>query len=216
MYLPAHFEESNLTVLHSLIRSHPLGAWVTQIEGALVVNHIPFLIDASRGALGTLVGHVARPNAVWKSCSREAESVVVFQGPEHYISPSWYPSKQETGKVVPTWNYAVVHARGVPIVFEDPERLRAHVTALTELHEADADIPWQVSDAPADFIGNLLRGIVGIEIPIASLTGKWKVSQNRGDADRRAVVEALRRQGDSRSTTMAELIANTTNRDPKS
>jgi len=216
MHLPAHFEEANLSVLHSLIRSHPLGAWVTQIEGALVVNHIPFLIDASRGALGTLVGHVARPNTVWKSCGRDVESVVVFQGPEHYISPSWYPSKQETGKVVPTWNYAVVHARGVPIVFEDPERLRAHVTALTELHEAEAEIPWHVSDAPPDFIGNLLRGIVGIEIPIAALTGKWKVSQNRGDADRRAVVEALRRQGDSRSTTMAELVANATNRRPKS
>jgi len=216
MHLPAHFEEANLSVLHSLIRSHPLGAWVTQIEGALVVNHIPFLIDASRGALGTLVGHVARPTTVWKSCGRDVESVVVFQGPEHYISPSWYPSKQETGKVVPTWNYAVVHARGVPIVFEDPERLRAHVTALTELHEAEAEIPWHVSDAPPDFIGNLLRGIVGIEIPIAALTGKWKVSQNRGDADRRAVVEALRRQGDSRSTTMAELVANATNRRPKS
>ena len=216
MYLPAHFEEANLSVLHSLIRSHPLGAWVTQIEGALVVNHIPFLIDASRGALGTLVGHVARPNTVWKSCGRDVESVVVFQGPEHYISPSWYPSKQETGKAVPTWNYAVVHARGVPIVFEDPERLRAHVTALTELHEAEAEIPWHVSDAPPDFIGNLLRGIVGIEIPIAALTGKWKVSQNRGDADRRAVVEALRRQGDSRSTTMAGLVANATNRRPKS
>jgi transcriptional regulator len=215
MYLPAQFEESDVTVLHSLIRLHPLGAWVTQIDGALVVNHIPFLVDASRGALGTLVGHVARPNTVWKSCSN-AESVVLFQGAEHYISPSWYPSKVETGRVVPTWNYAVVHARGVPSVFEDPERLRAHVTALTDTHESAADIPWQVSDAPADFITNLLRGIVGIEIPIASLTGKWKVSQNRNDADRRAVIEALRRRGDSRSTAMAQLVADATNRPPKS
>lgn len=215
MYLPAHFEESDLAVLHSLIRSHPLGTWVTEFEGALVVNHLPFLIDTSRGAFGTLVGHVARPNTVWKPCSRTVESVIVFQGAEHYISPSWYPSKQETGKVVPTWNYAVVHARGVPVAFEDPERLRAHVTALTESHESASESPWHVSDAPPDFITNLLRGIVGIEIPIASLTGKWKVSQNRPDADRWAVVEALRRQGDPQSTMMAELVAEATNRHPK-
>jgi transcriptional regulator len=144
------------------------------------------------------------------------ESVVVFQGAEHYISPSWYPSKEETGKVVPTWNYAVVHARGVPVVFDDRDRLRAHVTALTDTHESDAEIPWQVTDAPTEFIDNLLKGIVGIEIPIESLTGKWKVSQNRNDADRRGVVEALQRRREPGAAAMAELVARAEGRSPKS
>src|SRR5262245_16034387 len=112
MYLPKHYEEPDKGVLHALIRSHPLGAWVTEADGALVVNHIPFLVDSTQGEDGTLIGHVARPNPVWKSFSRHVPSVVIFQGPQTYISPSWYPSKDEHGEVVPTWNYAVVHAHG--------------------------------------------------------------------------------------------------------
>jgi transcriptional regulator len=206
MYISAHYQESDVSVLHALIKAHPLGTWVTQGDDGLVVNHIPFLIDESRGTFGTLIGHVARPNPVWKQFSRTVASVVVFQGAESYISPSWYPSKAETGKAVPTWNYAVVHAGGLPAVFEDRDRLLAHVTRLTDTHEAGVEHPWHVTDAPADFVEAMLHGIVGIEIPLASLTGKWKVSQNRSDADRRNVVQSLRQQGDDRSRAMAALI----------
>jgi transcriptional regulator len=206
MYIPAHYQESSVSVLHALITAHPLGTWVTPGDEGLIVNHLPFLIDESRGDFGTLVGHVARPNPVWKQFSRSVPSVVVFQGAESYISPSWYPSKAETGKAVPTWNYAVVHAHGLPSVFEDRDRLLAHVTRLTETHEASLETPWRVTDAPADFIDAMLKGIVGVEIPIASLTGKWKVSQNRSDADRRSVVDALQQKGDDRSRAMADLI----------
>jgi len=206
MYLPSHFQETDLTVLHALVRSHPLGAWVTPADGALIVNHIPFLLDASRGEFGTLVGHVARPNPVWKQYSRDVPSVVIFQGAERYISPSWYPTKKESGKAVPTWNYAVVHAHGLPRLFEDPDRLLAHVTALTAAHELEQEIPWRVSDAPADFVAALLKGIVGIELPIAALTGNWKVSQNRPAPDREGVVDALEQRGDERSRAMATLV----------
>jgi len=206
MYIPAHCQESHVSVLHALIEAHPLGTWVTQGDEGLIVNHLPFLIDGSRGDFGTLIGHVARPNPVWKQFSRTVPSVVVFQGAESYISPSWYPSKAETGKAVPTWNYAVVHGRGLPMVFEDRERLLAHVTRLTDTHEAALENPWHVTDAPADFIDALLKGIVGVEIPLTSLTGKWKVSQNRSDADRRHVVKSLEEQGDDRSRAMAALI----------
>src|SRR5690606_8363870 len=157
-----------------LIDAHPLGTWVTAAAGALEVNHIPFVLDPHRGEFGTLVGHVARANKVWTSASA-TESVVVFQGPESYITPSWYPTKHEHGKVVPTWNYVVVHAHGVPRVIQDPVWLRQHVGDLTHRHEAGREAPWHVSDAPSDFIEALLGGIVGLEIPIARLVGKWKV-----------------------------------------
>ena len=206
MYTPAHFNESDLAVLHRLIKAHPLGAWVTHADGALLVNHIPFLIDESRGEFGTLTGHVARPNPVWKQFSRTVPSVVIFQGAESYISPSWYQSKRETGKAVPTWNYAVVHAHGIPAVFDDRDRLLAHVTTLTNTHEASLEAPWKVSDAPAEFVDALLKGIVGIELPIASIAGKWKVNQNRTAADRRTVVEALEQKGDDASRAMARLV----------
>jgi transcriptional regulator len=206
MYIPAHYQETDVAVLHALIKAHPLGAWVTQAGGALVVNHIPFLIDHSRGDFGTLIGHVARPNPVWKQFSQDVPSVVIFQGPGSYISPSWYPTKRETGKAVPTWNYAVVHAHGIPALFDDRDRLLAHVTALTNTHESPFEAPWQVSDAPRDFIDSMLKGIVGIEIVVASLTGKWKVGQNRPEADRRAVADALEQKGDEASREMAALV----------
>jgi transcriptional regulator len=203
MYLPAHYEERDPAVLHALVRSHPLSTWVVQGPDGLIVNHIPFLLDATSGTLGTLVGHVARPNPVWKQCLGTLSSVAIFQGPEHYISPSWYPTKEATGKAVPTWNYVVVHAHGVPRVFDDRKRLLAHVTALTDTHEAGHAVPWRVSDAPPDYIDAMLRGIVGIEIPIGSLVGKWKVSQNRPPDDRRAVALALQQFEDDRSRAMA-------------
>jgi len=203
MYVPKHFEETDIAVLHALIRSHALGTWVTS---ALEVNHIPFRIDPSRGVCGTLVAHVARANPVWRALSAQAESVVIFQGAQAYITPSWYPAKQAHGKVVPTWNYAVVHAHGIASAIEDRDWLLEHVTGLSEEHESARAMPWKVSDAPADYIDSLLRSIVGIEMPVSRLVGKWKVSQNRSAEDRNGVLSGLLERGDSASLEMAGLV----------
>jgi transcriptional regulator len=206
MYVPSQHEETDLSILHALIRAHPLGTWVTQGEGELVANHIPFFVDHTRGERGTLVAHVARANPVWKLFSRTVDSVVIFQGAEQYISPSWYPSKQADGKVVPTWNYAVVHAHGVPRTFEDKEWLSRHLNQLVDSQEASRTPPWKVSDAPADYIERMMRAIVGIEIPIARLQGKWKVSQNRTEPDRLGVVAGLLDDAGRDSQEMASLV----------
>jgi transcriptional regulator len=206
MYIPKHHEELDLAVLHSLIKAHPLGAWVIQSEGELVVNHIPLLLDARRGKHGTLVGHVARANPAWKSFSTTCNSVVIFQGAESYITPSWYPSKHEHGKVVPTWNYAVVHAHGMPRAIGDRDWLLEHLTQLTHEHESKQALPWKLSDAPQDFIRRMMQAIVGIEIPIDKLVGKWKVDQDSADADKLGVVAGLMGRGDSPSKEMAALV----------
>lgn len=206
MYVPKHHEETDISILHSLVRSHPLATWVTQGDGELLANHIPFLLDPTRGDLGTLVGHVAKANRVWQSFSTTVNSVLVFQGAETYITPSWYPSKHAHGKAVPTWNYAVVHAHGLPRVIEDRERMLQILNQLTDVHEADQALPWKVSDAPQEFIDQLLQSIVGIEIPIAKLVGKWKVSQNRPEADKLGVVAGLLARNDPQSKEMASLV----------
>jgi transcriptional regulator len=203
MYMPGHFEESRIDVLHALVRGHPLATWVVQGADGLNVNHVPFLVDATRGEHGTLVGHVARANPVWQ---RLGPSIAVFQGPQAYISPNWYPSKRAHGKVVPTWNYAVVHAHGTPRAIESHDELLAIVTRLTQTHEADSAVPWAVSDAPADYLEQMLKAIVGIEIPIDRLEGKWKVSQNRALPDRLGTVAGLRQRGDAQSEAMAALV----------
>lgn len=204
MYLPAHFEETRTPVMHDLLRAHPLATWVVQGSDGLVVNHIPFLIDAERGAHGTLVGHVARANPIWK---RLGPSVAVFQGAQGYVSPNWYPSKHAHGKAVPTWNYAVVHAHGTPRAIESRDALLDIVTRLTRTHEAGQAAPWAVSDAPPDYIEQLLKAIVGIEMPIERLVGKWKVSQNRSEADRLGTEAGLRQRGDAQSLAMADWVA---------
>lgn len=206
MYVPKTFEEQDPHVLHALVAAHPLGTWVVHANDELVVNHIPFLLDTSRGAFGTLVAHVARANPVWRSLNHDTRSVIVFQGPESYISPSWYPAKQEHGKVVPTWNYAVVHARGIPRVIEDASWLHQHVTALSDVHEQGRATPWQVSDAPPDYIDALLKAIVGIEIPVDAMVGKWKTTQNRSLQDRQGTIAGLHEQGDARALEMAALV----------
>src|SRR5688572_1484020 len=205
MYLPSHFEETRVETLHALIRAHPFGALVTLGPGGLDANHVPFEVDPDPAPFGTLCAHVARANPVWREASG-AEVLVLFQGTDTYISPSWYPTKQETAKVVPTWNYAVVHAHGRLRAIDDREWLRAFVTRLTDRHEAGRTGPWKVTDAPADYIDAMLGGIVGLEIPIARLVGKWKVSQNRPAQDRAGVVEGLGRQGDTTSAAMARLV----------
>ena len=205
-YLPPHFEENDPATLHALVRAYPLATWIVQHEGQLLVNHIPMLVDPDRGENGTLVGHVARANPVWQALAAGAQSVAVFTGPQAYVSPNWYPSKHAHGKAVPTWNYATVHAHGVPRAFEDPARVLDVVTRLTQTHEAGQALPWQVSDAPTDFISNLLRVIVGVEMPVQRWVGKWKVSQNRPVADQQGVAAGLRGQAGEAAVHMAALV----------
>jgi transcriptional regulator len=207
MYSPKPFDVTDVATLHDLMREQPLGQWITLADGELLANPIPFLLDATRGEYGTLVGHVARANPVWQAFSREVESLVVFQGPHAYVSPAWYASKALHGKVVPTWNYAVVQARGLPRVIEDPAALRGILGSLTDRHEASRADPWRVDDAPAEFTEALLGQIVGIEIPITRLAGKWKVSQNRPAADRAGVVAGLQSEADPQARAMAALVA---------
>ena len=204
MYLPKHFAEERLDVLHAALAAHPLGLLVTNGAGGLDANPVPFMVDPARGAFGTLRAHVARANPVWKEAGGEV--LVMFQGPQAYVSPGWYASKAEHGKVVPTWNYIVVQARGVLRAFDDAVWLRDFVGTLTDRHEARRDTPWKVADAPDDFIAQTLRAIVGIEVELTALVGKWKVSQNRPAADREGVVRGLEAIGDDTSRAMAEAV----------
>lgn len=206
MYIPQHYEVKDLRILHALIDAHPLGAWVTAGSSGLNVDHVPFLLDPERGEFGTLVAHVARTNPVWRSLSGEDESVVVFRGPDAYVSPSWYPSKREHGKVVPTWNYAVVHAFGSPRAIHDHAWLMALVDRLTTKHESGRVEPWKVTDAPAQYIARRIDAIVGIEIPIRRIEGKWKVSQKESIADRRGIAAGLLEQAQP-DPAMARLVA---------
>jgi transcriptional regulator len=206
MYIPKHHEETDLATLLALIKAHPLGTWVTLSDGELVANHIPFLLHPQRGPHGTLACHVARANPVWQKLSATHRSIVTFQGADAYISPSWYPSKQAHGKAVPTWNYAVVHAHGLPHAIEDRDWLLAHVNELTNTNEAGLALPWKVADAPGEYIERMTQMIVGIEIPIDTLVGKWKVSQNRPNDDKLGVVEGLAARGAAQDGAMASLV----------
>jgi transcriptional regulator len=206
MYLPKSFEETRVEVLHDLIRTYPLGTLVTLHKDGLEANHIPFEIDSAPEPFGTLRGHVARANSMWNSFSRDREALVVFQGPQTYISPSWYATKSETGMVVPTWNYAVVHAHGPLRTIEDRDWLRGFVDRLTRTHEAQQKEPWNVSDAPADYIEKQLNAIVGLELTVSRLVGKWKASQNRPRPDREGAIEGLTERGGEMARAMAKLI----------
>jgi len=193
MYLPPYFEQQDRVALQALMREHPLAALVTSGPDGLTADHVPLEFDATAGEHGTLVGHVARANPLWQSAAGKPV-LAIFRGPQAYVSPSWYPSKAGTHKVVPTWNYAVVHAHGVLEAVDDAPWLRELVGRLTDRHEAPRPAPWSVGDAPADYVQTMLRAIVGIRIPIERLVGKWKVSQNRSQADREGVAQGL---GDS-------------------
>ncbi len=208
MYLPAHFAESRPQVLRDFIAAQPLGLLVTQNRaGGIDANPVPFFLDADDDATpGVLRAHVARANPVWREAATDVPSLVVFQGPDAYVSPSWYPSKAEHGKVVPTWNYVMVQARGPLRAIDDPAWLLQLVTRLTERHEAPRSAPWAVSDAPADYVQTMLRAIVGIELELTSLSGKWKVTQNRPAADRAGVVDGLKRVGDDAAMALAAQV----------
>lgn len=207
MYFPAQTEERDLGVLHALMRSHPLGTWITNGDEGLTANHIPFLLRDADASNGTLVGHVARANPVWKSLSNGLPSLVIFQGADSYISPSWYPGKHAHGKAVPTWNYIVVHAHGVPRVIDDVDWLLQHVTQLSDEHEAAQAMPWKVADAPVDYIDKMRRAIVGIEIPITTLMGKWKIGKNRPVADQQGTVAGLQMRGTDDSRALARVLS---------
>ncbi|MEM7429602.1 MAG: FMN-binding negative transcriptional regulator [Pseudomonadota bacterium] len=205
MYQPEPFAESDLSKLHGLIRAHPLATLVTLNEGGLQASHVPMVLAAEEGPAGTLRGHLARPNPQWRSPASELEALCIFSGPDAYISPSWYETKKETAKVVPTWNYVTVHAYGPLTVTQDRDWLLQNVSELTDQQERDRPERWQVSDAPERFTETMLRGIVGIEIPITRIEGKWKASQNRPEADRDGVVRGLN-AGTPAEAAMAELV----------
>ena len=197
MYLPAHFAESRPDVLGAFVAAHPLGLLVTQNRaGGIDANSIPFILDAAGdGTPGVLLAHVARANPLWSSARDDVDALVVFQGPHGYVSPAWYPSKAAHGKVVPTWNYVMVQARGRLRAIDDKVWLRNFVGRLTDRHEGTRAAPWAIDDAPADYIETMLGAIVGIEITLSSLVGKWKVTQNRAADDRAGVVDGLLREG---------------------
>ena len=207
MYEPPFHREDDLARQHALIRARPLGLLISHGPQGLLANAIPFLVDAEASKLGTLRAHMARANGQWRDLMEAPEALVVFQGADHYISPSWYATKRETGKVVPTWNYVMVQARGPAQVIGDDVWLARQIEALTLAREAHRDQPWAVGDAPADFIALQRRAIIGIEIEIADIRGKWKASQNRTATDRAGVVAGLEAlSGDEDAQEMAVIV----------
>jgi transcriptional regulator len=207
MYSTAHFKEQRLEVLHALIQAHPLGILVTRTADGLIANAIPFFVDATASPRGTLKAHLARANSQWRDFDPNYDALVIFQGSQSYITPSWYATKRETGKVVPTWNYAVVQAHGRIVVHDDRDWVLPQIEKLTDMQEGKRQKRWAVSDAPEEFIEQQMKAIVGIEIPIAHLEGKWKVSQNRPQVDRQGVVAGLTEAADSNGLAMAALVA---------
>lgn len=197
MYVPAHFEESRPEALHALIAEHPFGTLVTSGPHGLDANHIPFDLAPGEGALGVLRAHVARANPVWQEIADGGEVLVMFGGGDAYISPNWYPSKHEFHKKVPTWNYRVVHAHGRIAIRDDERYVRGVVARLTRTHEASQQKPWKMTDSAPDYIDAMIKAIVGIEIEITRLIGKFKLSQNRAVPDIEGAGAALERQGDS-------------------
>ena len=191
MYLPEHFAEPRVEGMHELMRQRPFATLVTSSGGDPVANHIPLLLNGAMGQWGILRGHVARANPVWRDLTDGAPALAIFHGPDAYITPSWYATKRETGKVVPTWNYVVVHARGRVRAIDDGAWLREHLDALTANFEASFAEPWSASDAPEDYIQKLVSAIVGIELVITELSGKWKLSQNQPAANREGVIQGL-------------------------
>ncbi len=207
MYAPSHFAETRVPVLHEAIRALRFGTLVTlTVDDTLEASHVPMLLDPEPAPFGTLRGHIARANPQWRSLKAGVPALAMFLGPHAYITPSWYPSKKAHGKVVPTWNYVAVHAHGSLEFYDDPERLRALVTRLTATHEAGRAAPWAVSDAPEDYLRGMLRAIVGFDLPLQRLEGKWKMSQTRPEEDRVAVVAGLRAEGGPVEEAVAERV----------
>lgn len=207
MYTPSYFRDEDLVSLHRQIESTRLATLVTFDETGLQASHIPLLLEPAQGPQGTLYGHLAKANPQWKALETGAQALLIFQGADAYISPSFYAAKAEHGKVVPTWNYLAVHAYGRADVFTDPERLLRIVTGLTDKHEAGRAEPWAVTDAPADYIEKMLNGIVGFAIPIERLEGKRKLNQNRSAEDIAGVSKGLALSQDPSDQKIAQLMS---------
>jgi transcriptional regulator len=195
MYVPEAFRETSLEVLHGFIAANPLGLLVSMGARGPVVTPVPFVLAPDEGPFGTLRAHVSRANPHWRMLAEAPEALVLFQGPHAYVTPAWYAGKRETGKVVPTWNYVIVEASGQATVIHDADWLRRQISALTDRMERPRAEPWAVDDAPQPFVAAQVRGVVGIELPLAALEGKWKVSQNRPDTDRVRVAEGFAAEG---------------------
>ncbi|NVZ63164.1 FMN-binding negative transcriptional regulator [Pseudomonas gingeri] len=206
MYTPSAFSEQDLLTLQRHIQDTRLATLVTHGKLGLQASHVPLLLDPGQGPNGTLYGHLARANPQWRELAEGGEILVIFAGADAYVSPSFYPAKAEHGKVVPTWNYVAVHAYGEAEVFDDAERLRNLVGALTDRHEAGRDQPWKVDDAPAPYIDSMLKAIVGFALPIQRLEGKRKLSQNRSAADVAGVQQGLAASADSQDQALAHLM----------
>lgn len=206
MYSPAPFQETRPDVLAAAIADHPLATLITAGADGLHASHVPLLCTPTESGIGVLRGHMARANAHWRDAAPSCPALAIFSGPQHYISPNWYPSTQQDGKVVPTWNYVVVHAHGTLAIKDDPHWLLENVTALTDAHEASSPTPWRVSDAPSDYIQNLLKAIVGIELTITRWEGKWKLSQNRPLPDREGVAAGLTALATPAASKLAKIV----------
>lgn len=204
MYVPPAFRQTDLPALHREIGNCRLATLVSHGKNGLQASHLPLLLRPEEGRYGTLYGHLAWANSHWQLLAEGAEALVMFNGPDAYVSPSWYPAKAEHGKVVPTWNYIAVHAYGRAEVFDDAERLRSLLAGLTERHEGPRPQPWAVDDAPQDYIDGMLRAVVGFALPIERLEGKWKLGQNRSEADRRGVHDGLANSTDPRDRDLAQ------------
>jgi transcriptional regulator len=206
MYNPPHFRNDDVTALHAAIRTRGFGSLVTVGEGGIEVSHVPMLVDPEPGPYGTLIGHIAKANPQWRTAKPEVAALAMFLGPDGYITPAWYATKQESGKVVPTWNYVAIHASGPLRFFHEPAPLLDVVTRLTDTHEAGRAQPWKVTDAPEDYVAGMLKGIVGFALTITKLEGKVKMSQNRPAPDRAGVVEGLSRDASETTTEIARLV----------
>nr|WP_286947494.1 FMN-binding negative transcriptional regulator [Pseudomonas sp. UBA6718] len=191
MYLPSAFRQDDLAELHAQMQASPFALLTSAGAAGVQASHLPLLLAPDEGEFGTLYGHFARANPHWRDLQGSAEALAVFSGPDAYISPGWYPAKAEHGKVVPTWNYIAVHARGPVELIEEPERLLQIVSRLSDQHESGRERPWAVSDAPREYIDSMLRAIVGFALPIRRLEGKWKLGQNRSAADQAGVRDGL-------------------------
>jgi len=206
MYIPRANEENRVSVMQALMVSHPLATLVTLGDSGLFASHIPMVLESDGSQFGVLKGHISRANRQWRDFVPTVDALAIFAGHQHYISPNWYPGTKEHGKEVPTWNYVVVHAYGALKVIQDADWLLTDVEKLTNIHEAGSPVPWKVSDAPKDFIKSQLNGIVGLELPIQRLQGKWKVSQNRTESERKGVVEGLSKLNSPESLAMKALV----------
>ena len=207
MYLPKDFKEERVPVMHEAMRRARLGTLITLGADGMEASHIPMLVDPAPAPFGTLKGHIARANPQWRRATAGAQALAIFLGPDAYITPAWYETKRQSGKVVPTWNYVAIHAYGPLTFYENADRLLALVTALTETHEAGRAQPWAVSDAPKDYVAAMLKAIVGFELPIARLEGKWKMSQNRPATDRAGTIAGLTAEGGEKEVAVAEIVA---------